>query len=1146
MSYDINDYTDEQCFELLDLNNPSDRELEMKIIQQMDKYENKSKRLYNFFEQMYDRFFDEEEDEEEEEEDEEEEKYKNKNGALIEGFDVSNNNTDNKVKPGNPAKITSGQPDNLPAEGTVNIKTVDKNDVAKATTTNTRIVDYVKDKLNPVSRKTIFKTISIDSQFRDDSQYTLSTNFSVNLSENLSNVISMKLYSVNIPYTWYTISDSFGSNYFYLKGNSPGIDNGNHDIKLQISSGTYTGTDLATAINTSISTLKTKSNNDPQYNKIYDLSFGHTRVSYNTNGKTDSKILFEFDLRKTFNETDYSLFFPNWTSPNVEGGAKSNSIPSFLGYNQNTYLPYIAYSDASANSGDVQYTLTSTSNTFSVVQYTSVNTYSENVNRVTNKMITITIDADVVDDVTKIYSRTDLVTQINDKIKSTIGLDSVNSFFTYNQIDDSSNINYGKKRAEMGIKLNRANTEQLPNSKLVVIFPDEIGLQTPPIWTGTNSCFQFPSHTIELNYIKSETQTSITNYEVGNNVRVELICVKPGYNISINNFLANIVAGNYTITPYIQAINTSFGLWRDMSTNLLTTDVYDTSLSLVNTFPSFNFNIEREFVESDYIIDLSNCIFGKGNIFQFDSSYGWANVYTATKFHNSQASYVIDDSNRTIVLIPKNNPSKGNYLASPINILLTTGVFGQPTPLASLLASINADFNSSVLRGSSVVSSSNNITLTFNASVKLTKNDYNVFFIDLNHNIENDKSWQNHFGINSSSYDLSLSNPVVGAKSIFNNLITVSSINNNNQIIIRASNTILTGGEDIVFQIGAGTYTRDELIIAINSLFAGNSITNGSSIAIANNISTIRLNVNKIYTSADFRLVFYDIYSFVYCNVGVSNTRNAKWDTTLGWTLGFHTYSEYVLSEFANLGNNIITANTFIEDYQNYSKNIYGKKIDAESAASSGDGSPPTQATYVNSKSDTDNRIAIVGDSVCNTFIYNYFLLVLDDFIQNHVGAGLITVSSVENDIALPSYASRISYQCDPITGQKVAGISTNNNFTNVSAKQLYAMNQIIESRRSPNLIISGETRRPPTIYTAGPYIRDTFAIIPLKLNSQQFGTTVSEFGGTLQNQDRKYYGPVNIKKLSVKLMSDKGDIVDLNGTNWSFTVICEILNDQT
>jgi len=478
----------------------------------------------------------------------------------------------------------------------------------------------------------------------------------------------------------------------------------------------------------------------------------------------------------------------------------------------------------------------------------------------------------------------------------------------------------------MGIKLNRAYTQQLPNSKLVVIFPDESALATAPIWTGPNSCFQFPSRTIELNYISSETQTSITNYVVGNNVRVELRCVKPGYDISLNHFRTQIPASNYTINPYINAINTSFNTWRDMSNNLTTTDVYDSSLSLIDTFPSFNFNIEREFVESDYIIDLTNCIFGRGNIFNFDSSYGWTNVYTDTKFHNSQSSYNINDDNRTIVLIPKNNPSKGNYLASPINVLLTKGTFAGGTPLASLLASINADFNSSILRGSSVVSSSGNIILTFNASVKLTENDYNAFFIDPNFNIEGAKSWQLNFGISSSPYDLSLTNPVVGTKSIFNNLITVTSINNNNQIIFRPTSTILTGGEDIVFKIPDGRYNRTELTTIINTLFNNNPITAGSSITINSDISTIRLNVNKIYTSADFRLVFYDIYSFVYCNVGVSNVRNVKWDTTLGWTLGFHTYPEYILSEFANLGTNQLTANTFAEEYQNYSKNIYGKK----------------------------------------------------------------------------------------------------------------------------------------------------------------------------------------------------------------------------
>jgi len=157
---------------------------------------------------------------------------------------------------------------------------------------------------------------------------------------------------------------------------------------------------------------------------------------------------------------------------------------------------------------------------------------------------------------------------------------------------------------------------------------------------------------------------------------------------------------------------------------------------------------------------------------------------------------------------------------------------------------------------------------------------------------------------------------------------------------------------------------------------------------------------------------------------------------------------------------------------------------------------------------------------------------VIDDFIQNHVNDGLITIASVENDIALPSYATNVSYQCDPITGRRVAGtVGTNNQFTNLTAKQLYSMNQILDARRSSST------------YTAGPYMRDVFGLIPIKLAGLSFGSTYMEFGGTLQNQNRKYFGPVNIKKMSIKLMNDRGDVVDLNGTNWSFTLICEILN---
>lgn len=617
MSYDINEYTDDQCFEMLDLNNPSDRELEMKILQQMDKYERKSKRLYQFFEQMYDRFFADDEDEEDVIEGFASDATFQYNGKPILSVDNQPSSVLNsqinveqqmqQTRPGGAAQITTNLPVGMETEGNVAIKKIDKDVVAKAVSSDTRLVDYVKDplKLNPTSQKTIFKMISIDSQYREDSQNTSATNFSLNLSEDLRNIISMKLYSVQIPYTWYTINNDFGSNYFFLKGNSPGIDNGQHDVKVQIRSGTYTPGQIATAINTSIDTLKSKNITNPQYHSIYDLSFGQTYISYNTANSQSSKIVFEFDLKKTFNETDYALYFPDWTSPNVIGGAKSNSIPSFLGYNYNTYLSYIAYSDAFTTYFDTtpNFTLVDNlNNYFQVVQYTG----SSYANRAsTHETINITLDAGT-------YPRNTLITLFHNAIKSADKIDSIYSYFQLTTITNPANINDGKKRIELATKLNRATTKQIASSKLAIVFPDETTIDsTARIWTGNLSCFRFSSNTIELNNIVSETSTSITNYVIGDNVGVLLTCVKPGYNIPLNTFNTQIASGDYILENYIFKINDAFTLWKDGPNNAV--NVVDASLTLIDSYPTVRFNILKEFTEVDYNIVLSSSVFFRGN-----------------------------------------------------------------------------------------------------------------------------------------------------------------------------------------------------------------------------------------------------------------------------------------------------------------------------------------------------------------------------------------------------------------------------------------------------------------------------------------------------------------------------------------------------
>ena len=187
--YDIHKYTDQECFELLNLNNPSDRELEMKILQFMDKYEQKSKRLYHFFESMYDRFFLESESED-----------------AVEGFEY-----DMKIVQANDTSKLNEQAKDPTLDaiaktlGNTNAKASSKvieNGTTTISTVTTHNVDYIADpkKLNPVERKTIFKMISIDSQFREDPGNTSATNFTMNLSESIDNDFNETVFGANPLY----------------------------------------------------------------------------------------------------------------------------------------------------------------------------------------------------------------------------------------------------------------------------------------------------------------------------------------------------------------------------------------------------------------------------------------------------------------------------------------------------------------------------------------------------------------------------------------------------------------------------------------------------------------------------------------------------------------------------------------------------------------------------------------------------------------------------------------------------------------------------------------------------------------------------------------------------------------------------------
>ena len=69
------------------------------------------------------------------------------------------------------------------------------------------------------------------------------------------------------------------------------------------------------------------------------------------------------------------------------------------------------------------------------------------------------------------------------------------------------------------------------------------------------------------------------------------------------------------------------------------------------------------------------------------------------------------------------------------------------------------------------------------------------------------------------------------------------------------------------------------------------------------------------------------------------------------------------------------------------------------------------------------------------------------------------------------------------------------------------------------------------------------FAIIPIKRTLQTtLGEGLVEFSGPIQVNERTYFGPVNIEKLRIRLLNDKGNVLNLNGRDWSFTLQTELL----
>ena len=1166
-SYDIDNYTDEELIEdILRLENPTSFELESRIVSLIEKYYEygdgtSEKTLYDFFNDVYDRFFDT--------------RYNHiapsspLNMMDIEtSGDIFNEVTGEVERDSNIDETeyseTTGQinvdPNPMFVESESEIPTRPEQITGDSTNIQvTKQLDLAKGLVNPLLNQTIRRIISIDSQYRPNRNETLSGEFTFNLSDPLRDVVSLKLYSVGIPYTWYTVNNNFGSNFMILQGNSPGINNDNYTYQIQVVPGNYIASRLIETVNTSLTAIK---------NSITDASFGNTVFTYDS---ASAKTTFTFEYEKIFTESAYYLEFPYWTSPidtavnnPASPGERYKSIPGFLGFNENRYYFNAIQSSRTLPQTEpdpeLEFTVTNEDQTITIKHMQSDNTTVINA-------YDLSLD-------TGIYTRTALIDHLNGKLLASSFLRG--SSIQRIDITDSNKANAGYAYFNLTLQFNREEIANTTLSKMHVEFPTP----TPPSTSIWSDCFHFHDLSYVVGEIKGETEPIVQEVEEIvvpepepdiPSPRYEIRCIHPDFSLPTNDYIGTLNSDTYNLNGIVSHMQSKLQehppdeVDNENSAFILTNDAkLELQLKIEKKFTNENYSVllgppsQTSFLYN--VLDLSqnmnniagvnssySSIFPRNAIYSIDSSFVM-NVYPSQDITNTnsgnqnQPPYIVNISDFFPIEFEVPTLIDVSINGFDSNNLITFNDYRYIAPFFNQLFERFQDSDGDyTLQGTTLEITERDtdnqnlyVTLTFVTNKSIPVDQYEVQFIDPDTtNTGTDNFWVKE--LNLPNNNLVANSPVRGegipltssltgevyratlASSILFEYIIIDDTNNSFKIVPHEEGVVdSTGDNDYLFSIPNAKYTRTKLLDAINVELQtyttpNNGLSSDSQIEIVTSASSassasssssmqrakLSISIDRKYIPTDFKLICYDEDAFVKCYAGVSSVRNTTPDATLGWLLGFHKRTIYDLSD------------TTITDY------TFTPSASASASAS---------ATY--------NQLVIVGDSVVTTDLYNKLFIVLDDYNQSRLNDGLVTNIPNEDINPLPSYATRNRIICNPITGVENHDLDqATSGGSRLTGSKATAASSIAQSKNYGN-----------PARGVGPFAKDVFAVIPIKTNSLQSGQTYTEFGGTLQSQERIYFGPVNISRMTVRLLTDRGDVINLNGSDWNFSLIAEQL----
>jgi hypothetical protein len=159
----------------------------------------------------------------------------------------------------------------------------------------------------------------------------------------------------------------------------------------------------------------------------------------------------------------------------------------------------------------------------------------------------------------------------------------------------------------------------------------------------------------------------------------------------------------------------------------------------------------------------------------------------------------------------------------------------------------------------------------------------------------------------------------------------------------------------------------------------------------------------------------------------------------------------------------------------------------------------------------------VQAEAAANTYGPRYFLLELTDFNQTQINSGIVSVADRSSKVMA-------------INKRAIQGT----NHEKLTKAQLYTQDALAANNNGDKKIVDNR------VY--GPTSKDVLGMIPLVgINKLRPEPLVEDF--TDINVPRTFSGPVKIDKLRIRLLDDKGNLVNLHDNDWSFTLIVEQLH---